>query len=260
MKTNKSSLFLIAALFCTMTITSCNNDDENDGGDKGQGGKPTIHKKVADFNGVIYDEQGRITYTPRLRINVTYGKDKIEVKGISDDNYEFTHTYNLNEDGLIVSGPLGEFEYDDEGHLVKMSYEVTNIAGYQETKVVRYIWNDGNITEISSVEAYDRLRKLQTFEYSTDEYIGDVAEYIGYPDNYTNDEFLIDYGYFGVRCKNLCTRINEYNLDGEKIDRYLTYDYTLNAKGYITKVVEKIITPNGQANNPYITNISYRDL
>lgn len=257
MKTNKLFLSIFAALFCAMTIISCGNDDENNDGDKGQGGKPTTNKRVADLTGVIYDEQGRITYTPRLKINVTYGKDKIEVNGTSDDNYEFTHTYILNEKGLIVSGPLGEFEYDDNNRLIKQSYEVTNF-GVTSKVEMQYVWDDGNIVERAENRS-GKLRRIQTFEYSTDEYIGDVAEYIGYPDNFTNDEFLIDYGYFGVRCKNLCTRINEYDLDGKEITRYLTYDYTLDNEGYVTKVVEKIITPNGQAGS-YVTNISYRNL
>lgn len=253
MKTNKQILFIITFTISTISMVSCGNDDDDN---RSPGESITTHKRVADFNGVEYDKEGRIVKSNDYP-SVIYGEDEIEVTEKTGST-TIRSVFHLNEDGLIASCDTERnggvttytFEYDEYGRLIKRD------------GVINFIWDNDNIVKVTSTKNNTTGRVLGTYTYSTDKYVGNVVDYIGYVDNITfYGQFLIDYGYFGKRCKNLCTEYYSYNSEGNEVEQIFMWKYTLDKQGYITKVEETYTSPSsGYTSYPSTVNILYRDL
>lgn len=185
--------------------------------------------------------------------------------------YLAQYTLYLNDRGLVTSysytqyteqeGPgnrdmetkgSSAIEYDDTDHII-------GIEG--NSGVCEYIWDNGNIVEVVRTNKKTNSGAKYYYQYTQEEYIGDIAEYIGNPalGPMNGDcSFLFDYGYFGKRCKNLCTVVDT---DATGIPQY-SYKYTFNEEGYVTRVVQTYMyysNPDAKT-NPKVIAFEYTNL
>lgn len=249
----KKHLFLL--IISMVAFAACSKDD-------GEKSGPSV-KKVVDFSDLEYDSQGRLIKS-RTYPEIVYGTNEIRVK-VKNDMDTYCYTFHLNADGLVDSYkanyndfdtgremiPETSLKYDDTDHLI--------VAGSDT-----YTWSDGNIVKI---RVSTNTPSDIVFKYSQEEYIGEVAEYIGNPAfRYSLDwcSFLADYGYFGKRCKNLCIQRDDFLADTETPSAAATqykWEYTFDESGYVTKVSRTYMHySNGYQGDPKTTTIKYKEV
>lgn len=243
MKKNSIFLFFNAlSLLLSLSFSACSSDDDENYNEN-------LPKKVCTNSNSQYDAQGRLISSSSYK--VTYYQDSIVVNSASTADHEFVYIFYLNEKGLIdkymmshynAALKLGDtYEYNDQNQMCKRgSFEC--------------VWKDGNLIQIKDTTNGEII---QSYKYSDQEYIGNVAEFIGYPDIPSSwCTFLWDYGYFGKRCKNLCIEADFPSLNM----RYF-YEYTLDDEGYVSKIKRSYIhTSNGYQGPTSYINLSYQYL
>lgn len=250
----KKHLFLL--IISMVAFAACSKDD-------GEKSGPSV-KKVVDFSDLEYDSQGRLIKS-REYPEIVYGTDEIRVR-VNNDGVYYYFTFYLNADGLVDSYKANYNDFDTGAELIPetpLKYDETGhlIASGNDT----YTWSDGNIVKIRRTPG--TLRDI-VFKYSQEEYKGNIAEYIGNPTfgygETTWCSFLVDYGYFGKRCKNLCVQIDDFLADtetpteGSSQDKY---EYTFDESGYVTRVVKTYMHySNGYQGRPRSTTIKYKEV
>lgn len=250
----KKYLFLL--IIPMLVFSACSEDD-------GEKARPSV-MKVVDFSDLEYDNRGRLIKS-REYPEIIYGTDEIRVT-VKNDNVYYYYTFYLNDKGLVDSfkaefkgfGSGNELisetslKYDDTGHLIASGNDI-------------YTWDGGNIVKIR--RATTPPRDI-VFKYSQEEYKGYIAEYIGNPTFgkgvTTWCSFLTDYGYFGKRCKNLCTQIDDFwantEIPSEGATQY-KYAYTFDKSGYVSRVSRTYMHySNGYQGNPKSITLKYKEL
>lgn len=238
MKKNTFLLFANAlVLLLNLSFSACSYDDEN------------LPKKICTNRNAQYDTQGRLVSS--VSYKVAYYKDSIVVNSASTADHKFLYIFYLNEKGLIYKYKsshytqalkIGDtFEYNDQNQMCKKGpYEC--------------IWKDDNLVQLKDTRDGEII---QSYKYSDQKYIGNVAELIGYPEIPSSwCIFLWDYGYFGKRCENLCIEA-----DFPTSNMRYFYEYTLDNEGYVSKIKKSYIHPlNGYQGETRYSYISYRYL
>lgn len=241
--------YLLLTLSFAMIFAGCSKDESKE--------NPNV-KRVVDASSFEYDDSGRLTKSYRYP-SIVYGTDSIEVTA-NNDGVRYYFTFYLNDKNLVKSYKyyyndsnfgIVYLEYDDTEHLISTQ------GG------VNFIWENGNIVKIRT-KAADHV-----YTYSSENYIGNIAEYIGNPTFGASPigswcSFLSDYGYFGKRCKNLCIQYDTFEVGTENPAKAATqykYEYTFDESGYVTKVIRRYMHySNGYEGDPKTTVIKYKNL
>ncbi len=188
--------------------------------------------------------------------NITYGDGTITVVDKENDGgdmYIVTHVYQVNDQGLIVSGVTEEeltylddpdykpflpktrttYTYDAEGKLISSweGMDYSNTGNYTETTTITYRWVDGNLISGTWKSGF-----VETYTYTDYPDLKGLNGFTIY-DFGDEDGALYAQGCFGKLSKNLCTSWRgSYNDEG--ID--VTYTMNGNTVSMITSVEDGV--------------------
>ena len=231
----------IVAVIMSVNFTACSDDD-----DEGEGNNGTSKKFISatyesgDASSFEYDNQGRITkevwdeYELRQEITeFTYEANRIiatayDISSSSSADEKWITNYEL-KDGIIASkveyNPEGEaivnvkYNYDSSKQLVSIEY--SNSYNTNSEKLVKFIWQNGNITSMFDDDATELSYTSLPYQF-----LGEATNVFD-PDLINNTLFA--QGFYGKCLTNLVKTERGY-------DHY-DYIYTTDEEGYVTKVI-----------------------
>lgn len=197
---------------------------------------------------VSYDESGRLTSIEDDTDTYTFDYGKVAQKTLlltrKEKNYnEVTvYTFTLNDEGNVVkateteNGKVDEtyytFEYAD-GYMV--NYKQIRPDEVEESKIT---YSEGKITKIENIDGASASENdTETFEYGNVAYLGNLPVFDGVFGIDLDDlEFAFMAGYMGKAPSELPVKSVDTSMYGSDTT---TYDWTVDADGYVTKLEEK---------------------
>lgn len=231
---------IVAAM--SITLASCDNDDDWSNGDPSENGMKlsTLTEEDGSWSEYLYDSKGRVSQVKQYDKNgqlhfsttVEYNANNIVVTTYSDDRLFDRDVCTLNAKGQIIKsvcsdGGDSEYTYNDQGQMINIYF-----AEYDHNTTL--VWENGNLVkalygdDAGFICEYSSIPLSKGFVIFGDDVLIDVfSDYINLP-------LLANCGYFGKLPQNMLSSLTYYEGNSRQT---FNYTYELDKDGYVSNIL-----------------------